>query len=147
LDFLEISNDLLDADGGIIFGLSIPRGAVTVCNNLRTRARFIELHGGAEQMLPEALRRWQVGKNCVLREMKSQAGGPVAHFPRAPTDILGAPRFLSRIPVSPDYLRIAAADSIAHSGVGGAWPNYIGPLPPGPAPAGGDWFTRLRERW
>ena len=25
--------------------------------------------------------------------------------------------------------------------------EYIGALPPGPAPPEGDWFTRLLERW
>jgi hypothetical protein len=36
---------------------------------------------------------------------------------------------------------------LAAAGAGGAWPAYLGALPPGPAPQEGDWFTQLRERW
>ena len=131
LDSLEISNNLLDADAGVIFTQSIPRGAVTVCNNLRTKAGFVGLHDGAEQHLPEAVRLWQVGHNCLLRDLaQGAAGRKETVFPRSPTDILGAPRFLSKVPASEDYLRIAADDPRARSGVGGAWPDYIGPFPP-----------------
>jgi hypothetical protein len=33
LDFLEISNNLVNADLGIVFPNSVPHGVVTICNN------------------------------------------------------------------------------------------------------------------
>jgi hypothetical protein len=62
----------------------------------------------------------------------------------APTDVVGLPEFLSVDPTDRDYLRVPANGRL---GAGGEWPSYIGALPPGPAPAEGDWFTRLQERW
>ena len=41
-------------------------------------------------------------------------------------------------------LDLIEARRLAVGGVGGSLPSYIGPLPPGPAPPDGDWFTRLQ---
>jgi hypothetical protein len=68
-------------------------------------------------------------------------------FPQAPSDVLAEPKFLSMDPLSPDYLRLPSDSPLAKGGAGGSWPNYLGALPPGPAPKEGDWFTRLREKW
>lgn len=146
LDFLEISNNLLNTDWAMYFETANPQGAVAICNNLRSKAGLVVL-GGAEQNSSESLRRWHIGNNCYLRELKFEAGASETYVPPAATDILGAPRYLSKVQSGRDYLRIAPDDPIARKGLGGDWPDYIGPLPPGPSPKEGDWFTRLRERW
>src|SRR4029453_15562064 len=85
---------------------------------------------------------WQVGPNFVLLSPP----GPI--FSLDPTQgNLPQARFLSLDPTYPDYARIATDSPLAKSGAGGAWPAYIGALPPGPAPKEGDWFTRVRKRW
>ena len=90
-----------------------------------------------------------MGHNCYPRELiPGDLGWRDENvIPKAPTDIVGTPKFLSMVPSSLDYLRIVSDDSVARRGVGGLWPNYIGAFPLGPAPREGDWLTRLRKLW
>lgn len=86
---------------------------------------------------------WQVSHNCYFFEPGGVGG--IAVFPRHPNlDIVNAAPFLSQKESDSNHLRIAADSPLAKAGVGGAFPTYIGPLPPGPAPKEGDWYTRLR---
>lgn len=149
LQSLEIRNNLLTGNDGFLFTEYVPPGSVTVCNNLRTRPGLLRLAVGAERFIHNAAARWQVGHNMYLRDPKEDSeGDPKTFFPRASSDILALPVFLSKDPANSNYLHVAADSPIGRSGVGGrVWPDYIGPFVPGPAPEEGDWFTRMRKRW
>jgi len=147
---LEINNNTFLGRNPVFFARSVPSGEVVICNNLRLRAGLLALVGGAEEQRDEVVRDWHVGFNCYPRELAPDdwPGWPKEQLvPRFPNDILATPRFVSKVAGEPDYLRPAADDPIARDGAGGAWPDFIGALPPGPAPAEGDWFTRLQHRW
>jgi len=144
---LEINNNTFLGRNPVFFVRSVPSGEVVICNNLRLRAGLLALVGGAEEQRDEVVRDWHVGFNCYLRELAPDdwPDWPKEQLvPRFPNDILATPRFVSKVAGEPDYLRPAADDPIAHAGAGGAWPDFIGALPPGPAPTEGDWFTRLQ---
>ena len=89
--------------------------------------------------LAEAMKHWHVGYNCYL----TQPPKSNATIPLQSNDVVTRNPFLSSDPTHADYLRIAADGPLATGGVGGDLPEYIGPLPPGPPPKDGDWFTRL----
>ena len=61
-------------------------------------------------------------------------------LPLSATDVLRQPVFLSDDPSSRDYVRLDPK----HFPLDG---EHFGAFPPGPAPAEGDWFTRLQKRW
>jgi tetratricopeptide (TPR) repeat protein len=88
---------------------------------------------------------WKIGHNCFGAAEFQEIPDGWAWFPKQPTDLIVAGPFLSDDPSQADYLRIAADGKLATGGVGGNLPSYIGPLPPGPAPQEGDWFTRLQQ--
>ncbi|HTU23360.1 MAG TPA: protein kinase, partial [Gemmataceae bacterium] len=146
---LEISNNTTLSAAPLGFTNTTLDGSVRIRNNLRTRAGLIAMAVDAEKGMPQAVRSWQVGNNSYPRQLVEPDRGLQAKnvFPKAETDVLAAPRFLSDDSAAADYLRIPADSPLAKAGAGGAWPSYIGALPPGPAPKDGDWFTRLRQRW
>jgi hypothetical protein len=148
-DALEISNNTLSSFHPSQFNFSVPGGPVAICNNLSVHPPFLGLFMGAEKAPPEAFRGWQVSHNSYPPQPDWQALGLQKEnlLPPTATDIVAFPRFLSLAPSHADYLRIAADTPLAKGGAGGAWPSYIGALPPGPAPKDGDWFTRLLQRW
>ena len=87
---------------------------------------------------------WQRGHNCYPGE----STGPKETFlPQAVTDLIAVPQLLSTSRSDSNYLRLPTDSTLAKAGGGGAWPAYVGALPPGQAPKDGDWFTRLRKRW
>jgi serine/threonine protein kinase/WD40 repeat protein len=108
---------------GIFFHTTAPKGGIILCNNILGNG--FAFSDGAARGSDEVVKHWEMGHNYL----HSQA------------------RFLSLDPAQPDYSRTTADNSIAWDGAGGAWPRYVGALPPGPAPKEGDWFTRLRQRW
>ncbi len=150
VDALEIWNNTMISPYPLQFGFSAPRKNVTILNNLRSKPGLLSMDEGPEKELPAITENWQIGHNAYPRQLRQ---GDVPYLlkpqvvPQAPTDVLAEPKFLSLDPAHPDYLRIAADSPQAKGGAGGAWPSYMGALPPGPAPKDGDWFTRLRQRW
>ncbi|HTU19181.1 MAG TPA: protein kinase [Gemmataceae bacterium] len=139
--FLELSNNTSTHMGAACLG-SVPTGGVTVCNNILKYGFAFNTKFGAAQHR-QAAKGWRIGHNCYLDYAKLLE--PVV--PKAATDLVEDAEFLSLNPESPDYLRLPSDSPAAKGGAGGAWPSYIGALPPGPAPKDGDWFTRLRQRW
>ncbi len=133
---LEISNNTAAPRYGIGLVEAAPKRGLTVRNNITGMG--LDLDGQAGKVLPEAVKTWQVDHNCYTRR---------GAYPPAPTDLVADPGFLSLDPADRNYLRLPAESPLAKGGAGGAWPSYVGALPPGPAPKEGDWFTRLRERW
>jgi hypothetical protein len=114
---------------------------VRVQNNIVSSVDFAEVSDQATA-IPDTAKQWRVGHNCFTDYT------PIpSRLPAANNDVLSRPTFLSTDPADPDYVRIAASSAIATQGAGSDLPTYIGALPPGPAPAEGDWFTRLQERW
>lgn len=93
------------------------------------------------QDLAAAEKTWQVSHNAYFGEPTSDR-----NFPAQPTDLVlpETPLPYNANPNDSEYLRIKADGPLAKSGAGGSLPNYIGALPPGPAPKAGDWLTRLR---
>jgi serine/threonine protein kinase len=139
---LEFSNNTVPKAEWNQFFPYAPWQGVTLRNNiLGTGFRF---HLGAAKDLPDVQKNWQVGQNAYA----SEPADPDC-LPRQPGDLpVGwALSFLSVDPPAPDYLRIPITGLLATGGTGGAWPGYVGALPPGLAPKEGDWFTRLRQRW
>jgi serine/threonine protein kinase/phage FluMu protein Com len=140
---VDFSNNTMTSWKPSLFETFIPKGVASIRNNIHTRRGLLGLWSGAEKN-PKAFRSWLVGPNCYPGEVEEAA----EHiFPGSPSDILTEPQFLSLVPTDADYLRIPADSPLAKSGAGGAWPSYLGALPPGPAPKDGDWFTRLRAKW
>jgi len=136
---LEISNNTLLK--GVHFVKSAPAQRVTIRNNIIGLG--VSFSEGAWKFGADADKNWKVGQNCY-REYHEDSGDV---FPKFATDCPQEPKFLSDDPTNRDYLRLPAESPQAKGGAGGAWPSYIGALPPGPAPKDGDWFTRLREKW
>ncbi len=136
---VEVSNNTVL--GNVSFQASAPQGTVRLCNNLVTGRESFQMNLGAEKALAEASKNWQHHHNVFQGRVGSTL------LPLDATDRLASVPFLSQEPGDADYLRLAADYPLAKGGAGGAWPSYIGALPPGPAPKEGDWFTRLREKW
>ncbi|HQU42315.1 MAG TPA: protein kinase, partial [Pirellulales bacterium] len=149
---LEVSNNTTTtAVDQVVFTESAHHGSVTIRNNLCTSPCLLSVFKGAENDLAAALATWHVDHNVYPEPLRSQTDLinwiKKQGVPRSPADVASMPRFLSKDVSNRDYLRIAADGPLANGGSGGAWPDYIGALPPGPAPPDGDWFTRLREQW
>ncbi|HQU46761.1 MAG TPA: protein kinase, partial [Pirellulales bacterium] len=149
LSALEVANNTTTtASDLVVFSETAPHGGVSIRNNLRTAPNLILLLQGAEKETAAAQGSWRVDHNAYpvasATSWIDKEGGLIL---RSPADVPMTPRFLSKDPASPDYLRISADGPLATAGAGGEWPSYVGALPPGPAPKEGDWFTRLQERW
>jgi hypothetical protein len=142
---LEVSNNSLLSQNGITFSGGIPQASVTIRNNLHSRFGIVSIVGDDGAALRAAAQHWNIDHNAYPDLTGGNAVSSV--LPPQPADIAILPRYLSKVPQEADYLRIAADDQLATAGAGGQWPTYLGALPPGPAPADGDWFTRIRERW
>jgi hypothetical protein len=117
----------------------LPATGVTLRNNLLLFQGIVAGPAGAAS-LPAAAQGWEVSHNEYSVEPEL-----AYEFPKAARDFVARPKFLSDEPSDRDYLRIAAESEEAHRGAGGDWPAYLGALPPGPAPAEGDWLTRWIE--
>ena len=147
----HFTNNLLDGvRNSIHLSGEGPKDQQWVPKNVQIRNNILQSRDGGGIYVPAkdwaAVKdSWQLGHNCFLNEPKG-IGDPagVDALPKQATDLIRKEPFLSIDPKHPDYLRIAADSPIATGGVGGNLPSYIGPLPPGPAPKDGDWFTRLR---
>lgn len=151
---VEISNNSFlgheqSADGPLFVEGRLTDAQVAICNNVRMRKGLMILQEGAEQDIARALENWQVQGNCYEAELEPghDASKKEKVFPKPPGNVLGVPRLLSHNIASRDFGRISDGDSLAHRGLGGEWPSYVGALPPGPAPQDGDWLTRLTGRW
>jgi ribosomal protein S27E len=136
-EILEISNNTFASPpSSISIVQSAPKSGIVIRNNCSDRG--IGLDGKALADAGDSVKNWQLDHNCYIRR---------GSLPKASSDVVEEPPFLSLDPSHPDFLRIAADGPAAKGGAGGAWPSYIGAFPPGPAPKDGDWFTRLREKW
>jgi len=80
---------------------------------------------------------WKIAGNLWRRQVAADNAFTIPETPVADDTI-----FLTTDRNGRDFGRIRP-DSAAVFANG----DYAGALPPGPAPAEGDWFTRLRERW
>jgi hypothetical protein len=116
-----------------------PSGQGAIYNNLHSRPGFLNVTGGAE----DEPWTWQIGHNCYPGDGVIPARNAL---PRE-TNIIATPVFISIVPSDRDFARLQLDSPGSTSQAGGNWPKYTGSLPPGPVPAEGDWFTRLRERW
>jgi serine/threonine protein kinase len=137
----EICNNTMLARIFASEGLS-PTG-ITMRNNLFREGLVVDNQEEGQALLEAAVEGWKVSNN-------EYAETPVRldQFPRTTSDLVGTPTFLSGLSgnsIDANYLRIASDSDEARRGAGGAWPDYLGALPPGPAPKDGDWFTRLIE--
>ncbi|HEX7378645.1 MAG TPA: protein kinase, partial [Pirellulales bacterium] len=156
---LEITNNTFLGSNPIRWlyfdGNAVAAGEAIIVNNLRLRPGLLALlpgptpaAGDLPAQIQGAVRQsWHVARNCYPRDLRPGDSDYQVSVVKFPGDILGVPRLLSMVADNRDYLRPVADDAIARRGAGGEWPDYIGALPPGPAPKEGDWFTRLRERW
>jgi len=147
IEALEISNNTALSAHPFVFSTSVPRENVVIRNNLRTQPGLavVVTEGGAKLVRDQ----WQVSHNAYPRELPHGELNYVKEmsFPPAPQDVLVKAQFLSTDRLAVNYLRTPSDSPMASGGTGGAWPSYIGALPPGPAPKEGDWFTRLRQHW
>lgn len=150
---LQITNNTTLASTPLTISSKVPTGHIQIANNLRLNPgllRFVNItENNAEAERQRAIREWDVGHNAYPRALRSGeqnlAEGNL--FPTAKTDLLAPVAFLSTDINHRDFLRIAEGSRQSHSGRDGAWPKFIGALPPGSAPPNGDWFTTIRDRW
>ena len=141
---VQVSNNSFVSPTALVFDETVPRRTVRLCNNLFAARGGILVPAGAPS---EVVRRWEIGSN-TFRERWWGSSSARSLLPLSATDRLAdLVEFLSWDAANPVYLRLRADSPLAKAGAGGAWPSYVGALPPGPAPKEGDWFTRLRERW
>src|SRR5262249_32643075 len=108
--------------------------------------------GPVRNDVDEAARIWHVDHNAWSRQTPTEPPldereRAFIHFPVPAADLSAEPEVLSEDSAHRHFYRLAPGDALATAGAGGAWPSYLGALPPGPAPSAGDWFTKLRERW
>jgi len=141
---LEISGNTLLSRAAIMVYV-LPRGSVTVTNNLHARNGLMSFLDRAKDDVDIAAKSWRASHNGYAAEARPNTTEPP--FPRMPTDVVSLPRFLSDEPQDAHFARLAVDDPHGKGGAGGNWPSYLGALPPGPAPQAGDWFTRLRSKW
>jgi hypothetical protein len=139
---LELSNNTITGPR-TQFLEGVPTGGVTVCNNILCWGLSFNTQEGAAQHR-QAAQSWRVGHNCYLDYEGKENPFPV--LSKGATDLVDQADFVLN-PAALDYLRLPSNSPLAKAGAGGAWPSYLGALPPGPAPKDGDWFTRLRQRW
>lgn len=158
---LQITNNTSFAGAMATVSNYAPTGNVLIANHLRSRPGLLEirpiqgeLRGDAAMELPRAMRDWQqsrkVRNNAYPRPLLPGEFPHNRHenlFPPTETDVIAPVVFLSTDQADSNFARIALDALQSRAGLGGDWPSYIGALPPGPAPEGGDWFTQLRERW
>ena len=145
----QVSNNLFSATTRtIVFARSDADGpwvlspSVRVQNNLSVR-RNADIWLDAKHVAV-ALAKWQVGHNGY-RNAPDPSNQGTSPLPPQPTDVLVPDlKFLSDKSGEPNCFRIPTDSPLATAGAGGDLPNYIGALPPGPAPKEGDWFTRLQ---
>ncbi|OYV86417.1 MAG: hypothetical protein B7Z73_11785, partial [Planctomycetia bacterium 21-64-5] len=114
----------------------LPTSGVVLRNNLLRGGLVATAAAGQGPATMEA-KDWKIGNNQYAKKPDG-----TNQLPQTLADFVGQPTFLSREAGSVDYLRLAADSDEAHRGTGGVWPDYIGALPPGPAPKDGDWLTR-----
>ncbi len=122
------------------FTEAIPRGEVVLRNNLRNGAGVACFMGNAEMFADEAERIWRVAHNA--HQFAPDRMSKPRLLKRADSDIALRPKWLSLDVSNRDAFRLSADDPLGKAGTDGA---HIGPFPAGPAPADGDWFTRLQE--
>lgn len=95
----------------------------------------------ASDLPTERVMAWQLKQNYFQGELGDWPG--TIRVPMGPTDRVAPIRLLSKIPGNRDYLRLPFAQLSDDKAV----PTGVGALPQGPAPDGGDWFSRLQESW
>ncbi len=142
---ITVLNCYLNGNHGIYFGNTVPDSRVTVRNNLRSGEGIVNFGATAGQYRDHAQSRWTVTHNAYAMPRKPNV--PPVCLRSDPTDVT---TFIGPTGTgldSSDAFRLKPDDRLATAGAGGGAPSYIGPLPPGPEPREGDWFTRLRERW
>jgi hypothetical protein len=123
---------------------TLPLHRVRVVNNLICPPGGISAFEAGD--MPSMRNTWNVGHNAYLQFPAQSASGSSSDFPRQATDRIVQNPAISLAPDDSKYLRIPAGGPLASGGAGGELPAFIGALPPGPVPAGGDWFSRLLAR-
>jgi hypothetical protein len=82
-------------------------------------------------------RHWKVTGNVRLNKRLDENS-----YELSDTPLVDESMFLTTDRPSRDFGRIRSGSAAVFEDG-----SYAGALPPGPAPDGGDWFTRLRDRW
>lgn len=142
---IKVCNCSFNGTYGIYFVNAVPDTRATIRNNLRTGEGIVHFGVPAGKFRERVQREWSVDHNAYWA-VKLPNTHPVSLRPAA-TDVIVNPRFLATAMSSPNAFRLAPDDKLGSAGAGGSDTIYIGPLPPGPPPPEGDWWTRLRERW
>lgn len=142
---VNVTNCYLNGTYGVYFSNKVPEATVTIRNNIRTGEGMVHFDVPAGEFRDRCQQVWQVDHNCYA-PVTTPNTPPVSLRP-ATSDILAQPQFLSTVFGPRDAFRLAADDRLGKAGVGEDLPTYLGPFPPGPAPAEGDWFTRLQKVW
>lgn len=95
-------------------------------------------YNSATPFLPLARQRWNIARNYSTGPSTSDR----ASLPLGDAAATQAIQMLSQDPLDANYLRVDPASITVPDG-----DPFPGALPPGPAPAGGDWFSRLQDRY
>jgi hypothetical protein len=131
-EVVEIADNTIVGAGYTIMQFTAPESGVTITGNVLPA--FV-LCAGAETNRA-AIKNWRIAGNWYPVRPEDLPNAQDLVF-RRPDDPLVDVRFLSRDQSATNFARLAVVPDHAPAGA----------LAPGPAPAGGDWFTRLRARW
>lgn len=114
-----------------------PGRQITIHDNLHlTKWNSVAFYNEATAFLPEALRTWSIARNYSPGDPRSGSQYLPLGSQQSRQDI----RVLSENPLDRNYLRVDPTSITIPDG-----DPFPGALPPGPAPADGDWFTRLQD--
>lgn len=140
---VDVTNCYLNGTYGVYFSNQVPEAGVTIRNNIRMAEGIVHFDAPAGKFREQSQKAWRVDHNAYA-PVNTPNTPPVSLRP-ATSDILAKPQYLSTAFGAPDAFRLAAEDRLGQAGIGGDLPTYLGPFPPGPPPAEGDWFTRLQK--
>lgn len=115
---------------------------VTMLNNVLQAGSYHGIQFDSEEGRAMARRAWQVHCNAYRQEPAADVGH-LFGLGQRPGDVIASPLLLSIDPAEAPFGRIAAAGPLAASGAGGAFPDYIGALPPGNDSLKADWVREL----
>lgn len=135
-----LNNTLVSPGGGediVLF--NDPPVDVAIMNNLHFgTVHSLRAPAGKGRFLADRFADWKIERNYSTGKISSLPD----RWPLGSQETCQAIRYLSRDPLDRNYMRIDPMSIQIPQG-----DPFPGALPPGPAPAGGDWLTDIQDRW
>jgi hypothetical protein len=127
----------------LVFVGKVPQGKVVIANNVLPIEPRIAPEASAKASATIASEEWIIAGNAYLSDPKRDLG----YLDRSIFALrVNSKEFLGAEPKEPNFARPRPESKLAILGLGGGWGRHVGPLPGGPAPPEGDWYSRLHQR-